>query len=445
MKSIKYIIYPAILLAFFNLSCIVHNSPAKISNEIIDTLTTKSARDSFKKNLYENVIQKNINMPLSDSTEKNWEQAFNGMELVLDTNAAFVPLIKQALDSLKKRSTGFQRYLLEAAYTLYPNNYYSEVLKIINGTSNPKLFAMGVSYLLKNKFNKNNNEFFLKLIEKKFTGWKDNPILFSLNSYLKNPSAKIVNQRPPLVDLLSKDFGNDNTIIYSFQRTDRNYTGIAIVRKPDGSFVRNDNGTVFYISQLARSRTNLPGYLTNGNTPQGIFSIQGIDTSKLVDIGRTPNIQLVMPFEANPDLYLHENNSSDTVWTKALYANLLPESWQKYFPIWGTYYAGKAGRSEIIAHGTTIDPSYYYGKTYYPNTPTIGCLCAKEIWSEYDGSRLESDQAALINAFLSTGSLKGYYVVVNLDNKKMPVVIDEIIMDILKAERIMHNRKKSSN
>lgn len=218
------------------------------------------------------------------------------------------------------------------------------------------------------------------------------------------------------------------------QRNDRDYKGIAIIRKPDGKFLRNADGTIFNIPQLARSITNLPTYLTNGNTPQGIFSMQGIDTSKKIFIGRTPNIQLIMPFETSPSVFFH-NNINNNIWGNNLYENLLPESWRKYFPIWGTFYAGEAGRTEIISHGTTIDPSFYFGKTYYPSTPTVGCLCANEIWSD-DGTRAVSDQEALIEALKSTGDVNGYIVVVELDNKKQPVVIDEITMDILKAENI---------
>jgi hypothetical protein len=445
MKSFKYALYSTLLFGLVNLSCIVNNAPAKLNSTIINPRTTKAAREEYKNNLFTNVIPNNMKLPLTDSTEKNWIQAFNAMELMLDKNPEYIPAVRKALDSFNERSARFQRYLLEAAYILYPDSYTSEVLKITRQTDNPKFFAMGVNYLLRDKLNKYNNEFYSNLLQAKFKDWKDNAILFSLNTDLMNPPDKEVASRPNLVDLLSHNFGAGNTVIFSIQRNDRDYTGIAILRKPDGSFVRNVNGTIFYIPQLARAITDYPSYITNGNTPQGVFSIQGIDTSKLRDIGRTPNIQLVMPFEANPETYFHENNPSDTVWTETLYSKLLPESWKNYFSIWGTYYAGKAGRSEIISHGTTIDPSFYKGQPYYPNTPTIGCLCAKEIWSGLNGSRLESDQAALIDAFLSTGSMKGYLVVVNLDNQKMPVVIDNVIIDVLKAEQILHTKENNIN
>ena len=43
--------------------------------------------------------------------------------------------------------------------------------------------------------------------------------------------------------------------------------GLAIVRDADGRFVRNVDGSLFNVAQYALARTNLPGTITNGNTP----------------------------------------------------------------------------------------------------------------------------------------------------------------------------------
>ncbi len=435
-------LYPILLLALIFTSCSLQNRNNKNLPVLTDTLTTKSAREKFKSNLYENTIQKNLSKPLNDSTEKYWNDALNAMELVDDSNHAYISKFRFALINFDQRSPAFQRSLLEAVYVLYPQEFLKEVLNIVHNTTNPKIFAIGINYLL-NK-NANDNEYYRALMENKFPDYNDNPILFSLSNYLEKPMPKLVEERPPLVDLLSADFGEGNTVIFSLQRVDRDFTGIVLVRKPDGKFVRNNDGTIFNVPQLARARTNLPDYITNGNTPQGIFSIQGVDVSKDESIGRTTNIQLIMPFETTKILFNHSTNSADTSWNLQSYKNLLPTSWQNYFPIYGTYYAGKAGRTEIIAHGTTIDPSFFKGKSFYPISPTLGCLCTKEIWSEDNGDRLLSDQQALADAFNSTGNLKGYLVVVDLDNKKMPVTVNEVVMQILKAEKRFNNNLTSN-
>ena len=442
MSNFTNKLYPILLLALILSSCSLQNKNNKNSYLLTDTLTTKSAREQFKSNLYENTIQKNLAEALNDSTEKYWNEAFNAMELVDDSNPAYISKIRYALNNFNQRSSGFQRSMLEAIYVLYPQEYLKEVLKIVHQTTNPKIFAIGINYLL--NINAKDSEYYQALMENKFPDYNENPILFSLNNNLKKPISELVDEKPPLVDLLSADYGKGNTVIFSLQRVDRNFTGIVLVRKPDGKFVRNNDGTIFNVPQLARARTNLPYYITNGNTPQGIFSIQGVDVSQDESIGRTTNIQLIMPFETTKNLFIHSNNSADTSWNLQSYRKLLPPSWQNYFPVYGTFYAGKAGRTEIIAHGTTIDPSFFNGKSFYPISPTLGCLCTKEIWSEDNGNRLLSDQQALVDAFNSTGSLKGYLVVIDLDNKKMPVTINEVVMQILKAEKRNGNNLASN-
>jgi len=75
------------------------------------------------------------------------------------------------------------------------------------------------------------------------------------------------------------------------------------------------DGSIFSVPQLARSISNLPGFLTNDSTPEGIFSLQGIDTSKNVFIGPTTNIQLVLPFETAPNQFFHKSDLDDSVFT----------------------------------------------------------------------------------------------------------------------------------
>jgi hypothetical protein len=189
----------------------------------------------------------------------------------------------------------------------------------------------------------------------------------------------------------------------------------------------DNNKKIIAIPQFARSLSNLPFYLSNGNTPQGIFRMQGTDVSQSSFIGPTPNIQLAMPFELSVRNFLNVPYIKDSVWNEAQYKKLLPPSWQDYFPIYQTFYAGKTGRTEIIAHGTAMDPKYYKTKIYYPYTPTEGCLCTKEIWSEDDGKRVVSDQQTLINTLKASGSENGYYIVIEIDDQKKPVTIEELL------------------
>jgi hypothetical protein len=113
----------------------------------------------------------------------------------------------------------------------------------------------------------------------------------------------------------------------------------------------------------------------------------------------------------------------------------LPKEWRDYEAIYQSYYAGKAGRTEIIIHGTTVNPVYYISQPYYPLTPTLGCLTSKEIWNEENGHRIESDQQQLINAMIKAGGANGYAIVVNINDEQRPVALYDIVPLIEKAER----------
>ena len=91
-------------------------------------------------------------------------------------------------------------------------------------------------------------------------------------------------------------------------------------------------------------------------------------------------------------------------------------------------------RKLLIMHGSTDDLTFYKNQQYYPHTPTQGCISSIELWNESTGKCIRSDQAKLMNAFFSTGVLEGFLIVVNIDDKKAPVTLDELKSLILKAE-----------
>ena len=91
-----------------------------------------------------------------------------------------------------------------------------------------------------------------------------------------------------------------------------------MIRTGEGKWVTDKKNEPLRYTQLARSITNMPYYLTNGNTPQGLFRITGLDTSNNNWIGPTANLQMLMPFEQNngPVFFL---NRSDEIDNKKVY------------------------------------------------------------------------------------------------------------------------------
>jgi hypothetical protein len=402
---------------------------AQTADIIYSKQTTKEYQDKEYRNLLKS-INTNLSLPLTDSAEEDWQGAFSAMELINYRSAWTDGRIKQVVDSLAIRTTDFQRAFLELIYTLQINDYQSGIYKLLLQTSNSKIFAMCAEYLMLCNSSLASNREMAAIASKKLKEIKDGPnyaIVFSLLNRLADKEPGNIPKETDLTPLFATDYLNGNVIVYSIQRKNRNYPGRAIVRDKNGRFVISESGDIFSIPQLARSITNLPGYLTNGNTPQGIFRMDGFAVSQSSFIGPTENIQLTMPNEASIVHFIKNIPAADTLYLYALYAGLLPEELKNYQPLFESYQAGMAGRTEIIAHGATVNSGYYANRPYYPLIPTQGCLSAKEIWSTVDGKRIESDQQLLVNAIKAAGGADGYLIVIEIDDQQRPVGIDEIL------------------
>ncbi len=391
---------------------------------------TKTGRDKTYDYLIKKSITQNLSLPLSDSTEEDWEDAFYALELINYKQPWVNEKIKIAFAGIDKRSIEFQRALLELTYTNYRTQFQEEVLQFYSKTLNAKNFAMAGEYLYRADSSMFsvlytiglNRAPIIKAID---SSEKVKSILNSFEARINNKPDKKFNKK--IKNLFINQFLLNNTVVYSIQRKDRNYPGIVIVKDKTGNFVTDDSGNIFSVSQLARSITNLPSYLTNGNTPQGIFRLYGFAVSKSPALGPTENLQLTMPYETSIQHFLKDSSITDTVWTAELYKKLLPESLRDQYALYGTFYASQAGRTEVIAHGTTVDPDYYKGQTYYPYTPTQGCLCTKEIWSAVDGKRVISDQQKLADAVKKAGGADGYLIVIEIDDQQKAVSLDEVL------------------
>lgn len=412
MKLITTLVYFFILI----------NCSAQTDSIPFAPYTISENRIKEYRNLVSNSINKNLSLTLTDSTEENWQAAFYALELIRYRSPWIDSRIRLVFDSLPERSLSFQRAFLELIYTNYQKEFVAEVFAFLNKTYNTKLFATCVEYITANNRLASYRNLLLKrikLIEFMTNADNQDPFLNVIKYKLAGKTEKM----PPVSDLLKHSFLSNEVVLFSFQRKNRDFPGLAMVRGKDGNFIRDESGNYFSVPQLARSNSNMPGYLTNGNTAQGIFKMIGFGVSKSSFIGPTTNIQMVMPYEHT------EDDVPDTV-TYILgssYAQLLPGSWKKYFPVYESYYAGLAGRTEIIAHGTTVNPEYYKDQPYYPLTPTQGCLATKETWSTVDGKRIESDQQKLVDAVKKAGGADGYCIVIEIDDQQKPVGIDDIL------------------
>lgn len=393
--------------------------------------TLQANRQKTYRNLVQYTIQQNLSYPLTDSTEENWQDAFYALELLNKKSLWIDGRIKEAADKMNEHSVPFQRAALELFYSNYPDTFYQQVKLLLMQTQHPKVFAMCAHYILQSRRAADDLNFLAVKTQQLQQLLTDDPILQQL-SYAIN-ERKLAVAYPSFASLLQPGYLPGHRLVISFQRKNRNYPGLVMVRDASGQFVKDSMGNYFNVPQLARSVNNLPGYLTNGNTPEGVFRMQGYDVSRTSFIGPTVNVQLSMPFEKKPAHFYADSALADTVFTLDKYLSLLPADLKNYYPLQQSFFAGKAGRTEIIIHGTTVPESWYAKEIYYPLTPTMGCLTSKEIWDEQTGQRRESDQQKLINALIQAGGAKGYAIVININDEQRPVLLADILPYLQKA------------
>ncbi|MFC2085546.1 hypothetical protein ACFLS9_10840, partial [Bacteroidota bacterium] len=401
-------------------------------NDLISTFSTSSRRIEYREYLA-NRTKEISKLKLNLTNEKKWISYIREISNILFKSDKIFYILNSTKDYLPNGTSQFQKSFIDAALALYPNQFTDLIYNLYKDTDNSQVFGSSVFYLLNN--NRINEEEALKESNLRFNKNFTDPLLKNLKLSLSDSLNSVFSNQPPLVDLFSNPFQKDKTIIFSLHRKNRKYHGITIIRKPDMTFLRNKDSTIFYVPQLALSITNLPGFFPQGNTPQGIFSIVGYYISPTETIGPTPNVLTRIPFEVSTEIFYHKEVKS-TKWYLNDYTNLLPDSWKNYFPIYESFYAGLLGRRLIVMHGSADDPDYFRDQVYYPLTPSRGCLTTIEIWSELNGKCIESDQIKLINGLISTNQLYGFLVVIELNNEQKPVNIEEISKLIEKAETI---------
>lgn len=335
-------------------------------------------------------------------------------DLVAQYNAeidAARPLLLQALPELGQRDADTQRALLTAAHTLYPAESAPLLWPLLPQLTASKPFAIAAYALL--QADPGAGPRLLGLVPSQFPGWADDPRLTALMQRLQPAAAA----QPPLADLLAAPLRAGFPVIVSLQRPGRQQMGLALVRAADGRFVRDAAGQLFTSPQLALARSGLPGTITNGNTPQGVFSIVGAGTATNPNIGPTPYLHSKLPIEAPVAEFEHVEMVDTAAWSAAVYDSFLPDSWRAWSPIKEAWLAGRAGRDELLVHGTTINPAYYAGTSYYPGTPQQGCMISNEDWDPATGRLLASRQLTLAQTYAAAGArsdLAGYLVVVEL-------------------------------
>ena len=353
----------------------------------------------------------------------------------LEVEAARGPTLA-ALPGLAAKPPEYQRAVLSATHLLYAKDAAPLLWPLLPQLSTPREFAAAAYTLLKAQPDGITRDRILATMVLRFPDGSSEPRLRALSTVLQPTAAP----PPPLADLFAAPLRPGYPAVFSVQSKGREFMGLALLRAADGRFVREADGSLFQVPQLARALSNLPGTITLGNTPQGLFTVRGASTAENPWIGPTPFLETKLPIEGKVAEFEHtDSTASSADWTEPLYESFLPPSWQQWEPIKEAWLAGRAGRDEILMHGTVVNPAYYAGATYAPGTPSAGCLVASETWDAATGRLVQSDQLRLSQAFakatMSADPLsKGYLVVVELPGEARPVKAAELEAAVRAAE-----------
>ncbi|HLX91981.1 MAG TPA: hypothetical protein VKR32_09885 [Puia sp.] len=436
MKSLRPFLFSGVILI-----SVVHGQPRR--EDIFTDVVLFNKRAQLEKDLRERVIAKTFSTPLDGNNEYKYETACDAIAQFQFLNSEIENGFSQIFRLYDSLEYDTRKSFLEAVYAVSPEKYESEMWAVLEKENSPALFAISASYLYRfDPSISNSNRLKIALVEK-FPGFDSLAVLEDLVNFLSYHRQQVHKATPEIIQLFRYQHFKQQKTIYSFQRWNRDYPGLAIIQYADGHFARDAGGRLLVFSQLARSGSDLPYFLHNGSTPQGIYSIQGTGISHNNFIGPTPSIQLLLPFEEKWEKYFHTEASFHQDSLRA-YLEQLPATWRHYEPMMESWNAGQAGRSWIIAHGTTIDPEYFKDKPFYPLTPTEGCLCAKEIWNNTTGHLLISEQFNLVSAFQATPGNKGVLFVVNIDNQGRPVSREEVESLVRQFEKNKSQKPQNS-
>jgi hypothetical protein len=337
-----------------------------------------------------------------------WATAF----LIDDSNQNFL-VLQKALQNYNQLSKSELLKVFESVFACFPYQFVTEMKNIAgNESENEKVFAATINYLAQNKID------VCSLLKSKFTT-SNHPIIQALRNQFQPHYNPITLSE--LESIIRFNKHNKTKFLYSIQHQDRNQVGMAFVQLDNGKLV-NENSKVVIVDQLARSATNLPMYITNGNTPVGLYRIHSLAKSENVFIGPTVSFVTFLPFECEASLFF---NSTETQFTLENYLHFFPNELRNNTLLQQTFWAGKAGRSEIHFHGTTIDPNIYLSKPFYPQTPSMGCLCANETWDK-DGNLINSDQQKLVDTWLKSPNEEGYAYVLELHESDWKALVEKI-------------------
>ncbi len=335
-------------------------------------------------------------------------------------------------------------------------NFYGLVaqrfVETIEQSPEPEWVAVALSGLAKGKLSASELLRLSNTARSRFPDWANN---VHLQTTLQDIAAiDKAEDLPPLRDLLTWEIAPQQLHLYVLCRDDRRVLCQAVLKDRKGNFVQQ-GGKLWSVPLLLESIHELGWNFTRGQTPQGIYRIEGVisqpDDEFFRAYGQFPLVNLYVPFEQGAKQFLPGRAGSFTGGL-AEYQTMLPPSWRNQRSLHQSFWAGKAGRGLFRIHGSGESVDFFRGKDRnvpesYNWNPTIGCLSARELYNE-KGQLIHADMPKILKALQNVGgkNFAGYLIVVNMPaSETKPVSLQTIEAAINQpAQRSRQTRKPSA-
>ncbi len=411
------------------------------------TIASADVRSSFHREQQRQVRPDNYDLlrfPVNMTTEKHWRNLLWTTAIVQPTE----PFVRDSLDQLlgmmvrsnlspsqvrtveMATQVGTQLYLADPTfYSVFSQRFMAAIAQ---GT-NPQWVAVSLSNLARAGASPGDLQLLVRQIKTRFPRWDKN---VHLQTSVRDVTAGLSPQPlPPLGDLLRWEIAPKQLHLYVVCQPDRDILCRMVLKDRNGEFVRHQDGQLWSVPLLLRSIHKLAWNFTRGQTPQGIYRVEGSipqpDDEFFRAFGQFPLVNLYVPFEPGAKQFLPGKAGPFRGEIEA-YQNLLPPSWRSVWAMQQTYWAGKAGRSLFRIHGTGDAPDFFSSKGKIPESynwnPTIGCLSALEVYNE-KGQLLDAHMPKILKALEAVAGPKfsGYLVVVDVPGRPgEPIAVEQL-------------------
>lgn len=393
--------------------------------------------------------------PVTNQNESHWRNILWTTAVVEPQEAFVATSLSQILSLMTQRGlsdsqmrtidmavkVGTQLYLVDRSTYA---GVQQQFMRAVEQSSDAEWVAVSLAGLAKFGMSNEDLQRLGSQVKRRFPNWSRNIYLQTTFQDIQARSQTAA--LPPMVDLLNWTIAPKQLHAYAICRPNRDVLCRLILKDRDGEFIRQ-GGQLWSVPLLLRSIHNLNWNFVRGQTPQGIYRIEGSvpqpDDEFFRAYGQFSLVNLYVPFEVGAKQFL-PGRSGHFAGSLTDYLGLLPPSWRNYWAIQQSYWAGKAGRSLFRIHGTGDSPDFFSRKEKHPGSlnwnPTIGCLSALELYNE-QGQLLEADMPKILRAFEMVGgkNYAGYLVVVDLPGEvEDPIALQEI-------EAIVSPKKTAAN